>query len=380
MVRLLEIFVALIIVAILAVVFAIALPNHRHIDKSKVYSAPVRQIYDVLNGYRTYPSWPSPLRAYDLKVRFDFYGPERGSGAKINWIGSGDSKIGNGNLTIIPDPVQDKQVRWAIENNWKGTGKTFTYDLEPSENGKTVKVTLGYDVDYGWDLLARYSGLYVGGEPSTLIQLHLEDLEKYLSSVPNLDYKDTTFEVKDVAAQPLLCVSTQAKRSLDEVADATDKALTQIQADIKRGEPANAADAPPPETDNKGKKKAAPAAPKVQVDTTGPRMTVTSNWGDENYEFDVCLPVSRNDIKLTDPVKAVQSYAGKVLTTSFTGSPAQLPLTRLLLKAYALTHGYAFDDSGTGPGRFYDELTTTDAHAAEDNQSFTVSLPVTVQQ
>ena len=343
MVRLLEIFVALIIVAILAVVFAIALPNHRHIDKSKVYSAPVRHIYDVLNGYRTYPSWPSPLRAYDLKVRFDFYGPERGSGAKINWIGSGDSKIGNGNLTIIPDPVQDKQVRWAIENNWKGTGKTFTYDLEPSENGKTVKVTLGYDVDYGWDLLARYSGLYVGGEPSTLIQLHLEDLEKYLSSVPNLDYKDTTFEVKDVAAQPLLCVSTQAKRSLDEVADATDKALTQIQADIKRGEPANAADAPP-------------------------------------AEFDVCLPVSRNDIKLTDPVKAVQSYAGKVLTTSFTGSPAQLPLTRLLLKAYALTHGYAFDDSGTGPGRFYDELTTTDAHAAEDNQSFTVSLPVTVQQ
>ncbi|MFT3792804.1 MAG: hypothetical protein QM741_17420 [Rudaea sp.] len=376
MVRLLEIFVALIIVAVLAVVFAVVLPSHRHIDKAKVYSAPVRQIYDVLDGYRTYPSWPAPLRAFDAKVRFDFQGPESGSGAKLTWTGSADSKLGIGSYTIIPDPVQDKQVRWAIDNNWKGTGKTLTWDLEPAENGKTVKVTLGYDVDYGWDLLARYSGLYVGGEPSTLIQLHLEDLEKYLATVPNVDYKDTTFELKDVTARPILYVSTTAKRSLDEVADATDKALTAINAEIKRN----------------------------KLEQTGPRITLTSNWGDENYDFDVAVPVDKTDgitlgeppkapakgkaaaaeteqpAEPTTPVKIGTTYAGKVLTTSFTGSPAQLPLTRLLLKSYALTHGYVFDDSGTGPGRFYDELTTTDEHAAEDQQSFTVSLPVTVQQ
>ena len=353
MVRLLEIFVALIIVAVLAVVFAIALPNHRHIDKAKVYSAPVRQIYDVLNGYRTYPSWPAPLRAFDEKVRFDFQGPESGSGAKLNWVASADNKLGNGSFTIIPDPVQDKQVRWAVDNNWKGEGKTFTYDLEPAENGKTVKVTLGYDVDYGWDLLARYSGLYVGGEPSTMIQLHLDDLEKFLATVPNVDYKDTVFELKDVTARPILFVSTTAKRSLDDVADATDKALAAINADIKKN----------------------------KLTQTGPRITVTTNWGDESYDFDIAIPVDKTDgVTPSDPVKIGTTYAGKALVTSFTGSPAQLPLTRLLLKAYASTHGYVYDDSGTGPGRYYDELTTTDANAAQDNQSFTVTLPVTVQQ
>lgn len=374
MVRLLEIFVALIIVAVLAVVFAIALPDHRHIDKAKVYSAPVRQIYDVLDGFRTYPSWKAPLMAFDPKVRFDFAGPEMGSGAKLNWTGSVEGKIGNGDYTIIPDPVQDKQVRWAINNNWKGNGKTFTWDLEPAENGKTVKVTLGYDVDYGWDLLARYSGLYVGGEPSTMIQLNLEDLEKFLATVPNVDYRDTVFEIKDVTARPILYVSTTAKRSLDEVADATDKALTLINAEIKRN----------------------------KLTQTGPRITVTTNWGDENYDFDVAVPVDKTDgitlgeppkaaakgktaeaeqpAEPTTPVKIGTTYAGKALTTSFTGSPAQLPQTRRLLQAYALTHGYGFDDSGTGPGRYFDELTTTDAHAAEDQQSFTVSLPITVQQ
>ena len=348
MVRLLEIFVALIIVAILAVVFAIALPNHRHIDKSKVYSAPVRQIYDVLNGYRTYPSWKAPLMAYDPKVRFDFQGPESGSGAKLNWVASSaESKIGNGSFTVIPDPVQDKQVRWSIDNDWKGTGKTFTFDLEPTENGKTVKVTLGYDVDYGWDLLARYSGLYVGGEPSTWVQLHLDDLEKYLSSVPNVDYKDTVFELKDVQARPTLYVSTTAKRTLDDVADATDKAMQQIQATIK----------------------------KDKLNAVGGRITVTTNWGDENYDFDVAQPVDKADAPVQDPVKAGQSYAGKALVTSFTGSPAQLPLARLMLKAYAYTHGYVFDESSEGPNRFFDQL-TSDAKAEPDQQSYTVYLPI----
>jgi hypothetical protein len=186
-----------------------------------------------------------------------------------------------------------------------------------------------------------------------MIQLHLDDLEKYLATVPAVDYKDTTFELKDLQARPILYVSTQAKRTLDDVADATDKALAAINAEIK----------------------------KDKLTQTGPRITVTTNWGDENYEFDIAIPVDKTDgVTPTDPVKVGTTYAGKALVTSFTGSPAQLPLTRLLLKAYASTHGYGFDDSGTGPGRFYDELTTTDPNAAADNQSFTVTLPVTLQQ
>ena len=82
---------------------------------------------------------------------------------------------------------------------------------------------------------------------------------------------------------------------------------------------------------------------------------------------------------MVDPVKTGQSFGGKALVTSFTGSPAQLPLMRLILKAYAYTHGYVFDESSQGNGRFYDELTTADAKAAEDAQSFSVYLPIQSQ-
>ena len=347
MMRLLEIIVALIIVAVLGVLWGVALPSHRHIERSTEVSSPVRQIFDVINGFHSYPSWTA-LRSYDPKVQLNLVGPDTGNGASVNWV-SGDNRLESGSYTIV-NAQQDKSVQWDIVNNWRGNDKQYQIDIIPSANGKTVKVTMGYDVDYGWDLQGRYAGMYLEGDPATQIQIHLTRLQDMLATFPNVDYKDTQIDVKDVDSKSILYVSTTAKRTLDEVADATDKAVTAMQAVIKKN----------------------------KINVTGPRITITTNWGDENYDFDVALPVDRNDGTLTDPVKAGTTYGGKALVTSFTGSPAQLPLARLMLKAYAETHGYAIDESGEGPGRAYDEVTSA-SNAPEDEQSFNVYLPIQIQ-
>ncbi len=351
MTRLLELLVAIAIVFVLAVLFAIALPSHRHIERSVEVSSPVRQVYDVIDGFRTYPSWNAE-RAYDPKVQLNLEGPAMGPGAKVNWVSS-DKRIGNGSLTVAADPApqQDKQVTWTLLNNWEGENKKLTIDIDPAANGKTAKITMGYDVDYGWDLVARYSGMYLQGDPATQINYQLTSLQSMIATFPNVDYKDQTITLQDETAKPILFVSTTAKRTLDDVSDATDKAMVLLQAAIK----------------------------KDKLNVTGPRITITTNWGDENYDFDIALPVDHNDVAVSDPVKTGQSYAGKALLTSFTGSPAQLPLMRLMLKAYAYTHGYIFDESSEGNGRFYDELTNADARPAEDAQSFNVHLPIQSQ-
>jgi hypothetical protein len=349
MTRLLEIIVALAIVFVLAVVVGIVLPSHRHIERAVVVSSPARQIFDVLDGFRTFPSWTA-LRAYDRNVKMSFKGEAMGPGSELDWT-STDERIGNGSLKVAanPAPKQDQQVTWDLNNNWRGENKHFTIDIEPAANGKTAKVTMGYDVDYGFDLIARYSGLYLQGDPATQIQYQLTSMQAMLATFPNVDYKDQPVELKDVEAKPIVYVSTTAKRNLDDVADATDKAVALIQAQVK----------------------------KDKLNVTGPRITVTTNWGDENYDFDVALPVDHAATTAADPVKAGNSYGGKALVTTYTGSPAQLPVMRLVLKAYAYTHGYLFDESSEGNGRFFDELTATDAtKAATDQQTFTVYLPV----
>jgi len=351
MTRLLEVLVAVAIVFVLAVILGVALPDHRHIERSVVVSSPVRQVYDVLSGFHTYPSW-NALRAYDSRVQLSIKGAEMGPGAEVDWS-SQDQRVGTGSLVVASDPApqQDKSIAWNLNNNWKGENKKFTFNIEPSENRKTARVTMGFDVDYGWDLVARYSGLYLEGDPATQISYQLTALQGMLATFPNVDYKDQPVEVKDVQSKPIIFMSTTAKRTLDDVADATDKAMQQLQATVK----------------------------KDKLNVTGPRITVTTNWGDENYDFDVALPIDRTDAQVADPVKLGQSYGGKALTTSFTGSPAQLPLMRLVLKAYAYTHGYIFDESSEGSGRFFDEL-TSDPKADADKQAYTVYLPIQSQQ
>jgi hypothetical protein len=346
MIRLLEIIVALIIVVVLGVLFGVALPDSRHIERSTEVSSPVRQIFDVIDGFHSYPSWTA-LRSYDPRVQLNLVGPEQGEGASVNWV-SGDPRLESGSYTIS-GAQQDESVTWDIVNNWPGTDKKFTIEIKPKPNGKTVTITMGYDVSYGWDLVGRYAGMYLEGDPATQIQIHLTKLQDMLATFPNVDYKDTPIEAKDVESKPILFVSTTAKRTLDEVADATEKAVELIQAVVKKN----------------------------KLTVSGPRMTITTNWGDENYDFDVALPVDQTE-GATEPVQAGMSYGGRVLVTTFTGSPAQLPLSRLMLKAYADTHGYLIDESGEGPGRAYDEVTSP-PESPEDEQSFNVYLPIQVQ-
>jgi hypothetical protein len=250
-------------------------------------------------------------------------------------------------------------------------------------------VTWAYDVDYGWDMIARYSGLYINGDPATQIQLNLASLSQQMAAIPNVDYSQTEIFVADVPAQPHLVVSTTAPRSLDEVAAATDKAMAEIAAVMK----------------------------KQNLTAVGPRHITTVEWGDENYVFDVAVPVSsatltidgkeytigpatppsvaeqaaaeegaeppaptpgqidrKGNLVVSGNVVARTGYTGKALVATWMGSPAGLPLTRLALKAYAMSLGYRFNENTS---RYFDVMTTDPATVADDEQQFKVYLPIT---
>jgi hypothetical protein len=382
MIRIVEVVVALLVVLLLAVVIGVLLPSHGHIERSVEVSSPVRQVYDSMNTFRRYPQW-SALRGLDPNVSMTLSGPEAGPGAKVSWTGSPE-KVGNGSLEI-KSSEPDNKIAMNIDSSSIGTNKTYTVTLLPAANGKTLKINLAYDVDYGWNLLWRYGGLYINGTPATIIQGSLNSLSGLLAGFPNTDYKDQQIDIVDVQAKPLFLVNTKAKRTLDDVEDATNTAVGEIEAAMK----------------------------KVGLSAAGPRMTITTNWGEEEYAFAVAIPVNattftlagqeytietpvtapsdtgdddeqpaapnpgdkdKNGMRVIDAnVRAALWYQGKALVTEYTGSPAALPLLRLNQKAYAETHGYRYSE--TGMGRPWDELTTApDADA--DQQTFKVYLPI----
>jgi hypothetical protein len=381
MIRIFEVLVALLIVFVLAVVIGVMLPSHGHIVREVEVSSPVRQVYDSVNTFRRFPQW-SWLRTQDPVVKMTLQGPESGKDAKVSWS-STVPRVGDGALQITSSTL-DNNVTMAVDNNWTGTDKTFAIELHPSTNGKTLKISQSYDVDYGWNLLSRYAGLYINGDPASAIQVSLNNLAAMLAGFPTIDYKDQKIDLVNVEAKPVFLVATKAKRSLDEVAEATNVATTEIEAAIK----------------------------KAGLTAAGPRMTITTEWGDEDYTFSVAVPVSATTFTLNQQqvtietpvaapsdgededaqktynpgekdrkgflvvdanVRAALWYQGTALYTEYTGSPAALPLLRLGQKAYAETHGYRYAEVGLG--RFWDELISA-PDAAADQQTFRVYMPI----
>lgn len=385
MIRIVEVLVALLIVFVLAVVVGVLLPSHGHVERTVEVSSPLRQVYDSVNTFRRYPQW-SGLRSFDPNVEMTLSGPEAGPGAKVAWT-SAMPKIGAGNLEIV-STEQDSKVGIKIDNDWSGENKTYTVTLLPQANGKTVKINVAYDVDYGWNLMWRFAGLYINGDPSAIIQSSLNNLSAMLAGFPNTDYKDQDIRVVEVVAKPMLLVETRAPRTLDDVSIATETALNEIHATMT----------------------------KIGLEAAGPITTITTNWGEEEYDFAVAVPVSATTFTLADQtytievpvaksvlddtgeeeeaepaplttgqkdrngllvvegnVRAAIWYGGRALYTEYTGSPAALPLLRLNQKAYAETHGYKYSEYGLG--RFWDEMVSP-PEVLEGEQTFRVYLPI----
>ena len=380
MTRVLELLVSLLIVTVLVVVVGVLLPSHGHVERSVEVSSPVRQIFDSVNTLRRFPEW-SPERRLDPQLHMEFSGTRIGKGAKVDW--SGNESVGKGSLEIV-NSDEDSQVKMDVTNDFAGTNKTYTITLKPAENAKTTRIHWAYDVDYGWDLKARYAGLYIHGKPDATLQTALANMSAMLASFPNVDYKDQDIQVTEVTGVPLLVLSTKAPRTLDEVEEATSQAVARIEAVMA----------------------------KAGLKQAGPVRTITTNWGDDNYVYDVAIPVDASrftlegatyditapvvsevveeladnetapvlklgdhdedgNLVIEDGVHARISYTGQALTTEYTGSPAALPLLRLQEKAYAETHGYLYSEMNGG--RFWDEVSAT---SEEGGNTYKVYLPV----
>jgi hypothetical protein len=416
MTRVLEIIVALIIVAVLGVVAGFVMPGTGHVERSLVIGKDIRQVYDVMDNLRRFPDY-STQRGDDPKIQYTLSGPAYGPGATLDWTSS-VSKVGDGKLTIAsaqPEPntidssVRNAQIIWNLDNNWRGNDKHFTIDLErEGRQGKLTKVTWSYDVAYGFNLLNRYSNLYIHGDPDTLIQYSLSNLQNVLAAVPNVNYGDLIPYIVQTKATPVLLVSASSPRKdglagLDEVVG---NAVTEMKA----------------------------AAKKLGVNVTGPRVIFTTNYGDETYSFDVALPIDASDLTvngqsytLTAPthpglddeaepaesasapasgsssaapavaaepkpgdhdkygrlivdgkVRATLAFGGPALEGVWNGTAAGVPQTRDMLKAYAQTHGYKYDEV---VNRLYDIEVQPEVQDDKGNittyAKFDVYLPIT---
>lgn len=405
MMRALEFLVALVIVAALGILAAVVMPSSGHVDRSLVIGKDMRQVYDVLDNFHRFPDY-SVLRTYDSRLEFKYSGKAYGPGAETSWS-SNDPKVGSGGLSIasatpsfdkIDDNTKTATIVWDLDNSWRGQGKHFTLDLQrQGSRGQLTNVKWSYDVSYGWNLVNRFANLYIHGDPDSFIQFSLNNLQNVLAGVPNINYSELMPTISQTPQTPVLYVSASIARKdgIDGLDDAVNKAIGQIQA----------------------------AAKKLGVNVTGPRVLITTDYGDQTFTFDVAMPIDSSNLTVngqsqqltaasappldaaapaeastapapadtTAPgsrdrfghlvidgsVRAELAFGGAALKGEWNGTFAGVPQVRDMLKAYSQTHGYKFDDV---VNRSYDVLVTPEVKDGGGNVTtyakYEVYLPV----
>ncbi|RYE64634.1 MAG: polyketide cyclase, partial [Oxalobacteraceae bacterium] len=198
MTRLLELLISCVIVAVLFLVVAVLLPSSRTLTESAETNRRQTIVFDTLNSVLRFKDW-SPVTAYDPNATLKVSGPEAGVGARIDYSSS-LKRVGDGSWEIT-ESEPGARVVYAVENPTRGNNKTTTFTLKPTgRNNRNIEITQTYSVDYGWDLLGRFAGLYVSRNIGDGIKLGLGRLTNMLAAVPNVDYRAEGSTLANLAA------------------------------------------------------------------------------------------------------------------------------------------------------------------------------------
>ena len=209
MTRLIEILISLAIVAVLFLIVGLVLPSSRYLVERVETNRKLTIVFDTLNNFSRFKDWNAiPLR--DPKMETRISGPASGVGAEFHYD-SKKGEVGSGSWKIV-ESVPNEKVAIQIENDRMGKNKRTEFKLKPTgNNNRNVEIAQSYKVEYGFNLLGRYAGLYVRSHVGDDMKFGLSKLTNMLASIPNIDYavygdKLTGLSVAQVPAEHLLFV------------------------------------------------------------------------------------------------------------------------------------------------------------------------------
>lgn len=265
MTRVIEWIVSLLIVIALFVVIGLFLPSTRTVSHSVESNRPMSTVNDLLNGFTRFRDW-NALVNHDPRIQLTPSGPVSGVGAKLDFS-SDRGSIGTGSWTVLESEPGEKIV-YALDIPGRGENKRMTFRFERTgQRNQNVKITQRYTVDYGWNLIGRFAGLYVTREVGDDIKRGLTKLSNLLATIPRFDYSshEPGFDYVDLPASNALVVTTAAKRANDDIALAMTNQLKWIEQVMEKN----------------------------NLEPSGPMRVVTNEFSTDTYGFDVVVPIRR---------------------------------------------------------------------------------------
>jgi hypothetical protein len=329
MLRIVEIVLAVIFAALFFIVLGLFFGKDARITRSVEVGNPITQVYDSLNGFHNFPQW-NPWQHVDPNLTRTVSGERYGVGARLDFK-SLEKRIGSGSLHLIESTLEeDGKIRFAVDNDWLGTNKELVFRLKPDPKTRAVSVVAEFNVEYGWNVLGRYAGLYLDGRIGEDLETALARFASTMTTVPMVDYSQMVIEDIELPGQNILYVGggiPAAPRKWDEAQVAMEGAWKQVEDFMQQN----------------------------NIRPIGPKLRVVNVLGEEFNDFSMAYPIESSSVAVKNNVRIGKSYSGRALKLQFVGDRLAIGVPRgprEALKAYAMTHGMVYPWDGSGQ---YDE-------------------------
>ena len=306
-----ELLIALALVALFFFGLAYFLPQTGHVERTIVIERPASHVFDMVNSFKRFDQW-SPWHKKAPTMRTSVSGAEQGFGASYQWA-STDPKVSSGNQRIIEaDPYRLVKIAHEWE---RFAPATVTFRFKPNDLG--VQTTWSYDIDLGINPVMRYRGIYLDSAIGEDFQMGLMRLKALLESTPYArDYSDLDVEIKTLQARPALSTTgSTIVYSAEEVLDVP-QAIDETVAKLND------------------------YAVKAKANVTGRPIVNMLSRDRYSASFDIYLPVETTEgLNPPKEIKATQTFAGTFVTASHWGRRNLSKVTQEKLQAYMSVRG-----------------------------------------
>jgi effector-binding domain-containing protein len=292
-------------VLLLGIVIGVFLPSKGHVERKVTIDAHPATVFALLNDFHPMMEW-SPWIAADPQATVAFSGPEMGVNAIVRWEGP---VAGQGSMRIV-DSVPYERVTGNLVLD--GTTALSQFILSPSEGG--TGVLWNFDIDYGNNLLGRYSGLFLDREVGRQYERGLADLRTMAESLPQADFSDAQIERMVVEAVDIAFLTTTSLPDAAAISQAMGEAFFNILRFMDR----------------------------YGLQEAGPPLSISRSFSGSELLFDAAIPVRGiTDVtpRSEEGVRLGKTQGGAVIRASHSGSYRLLSRTHEKIAAYLAAHG-----------------------------------------
>lgn len=277
---------------IIVIITSLFLPSSFSLERKVVVDTDIEQIFKQVSNLKNWKNW-SAWAKKDPQVYLDesnYSSPSDIEGASFNWDSSND-EVGSGSLTttkIIPN----KQIENKIDFGMAESLNNFSF----KEVDGGVEVVWAMKIDFGFNPISKFYGLFLEGKVLPDIELGLQQLKTFSEDLPKIHRVEVE---KKFIKKPQFYLSIRDTVSQQEMNNIHGKVYAQINQFMDKN----------------------------NIVSNEPPLVIYHFWSDSIIDIELGIPLIDSVVAQSALIKLKKIESGNVITAIHYGAYERLPET-----------------------------------------------------